>query len=781
MTDKTLHLLEFDKILTTLASYASFSAGKERVLSLRPTSAIEEARAQLAQTSEARALLEARPTLTLGGVHDVRAAVRRAKLGAVLRPEELLDVASTLAAADRFRSILANVDLDLPWLRWRALAFAPCPSVIDRIEQTFDERGEVLDTASSRLRTIRAQIRTTHGRLLDKINSLLASNEYRPLLQEPIVTMRNGRYVVPIKSEAKRRVRGIVHDQSASGQTVFMEPLAVTELNNRWHELQIEEQQEIERILAQLSQLVGEHASTIIAIVEAFADIDLALARARYAIELNATAPNLNAEGRLNLVEARHPLLTGNVVPITVFLGDDFTILVITGPNTGGKTVALKTVGLLTLMAQAGMHIPAAAGSRIAVFRRVWADIGDEQSIEQSLSSFSAHLSNIVQILSETGPDTLVLLDELCAGTDPVEGSALARAIIVELLERGARAVVTTHYSELKAFAYEQPGVENASVEFDVRTLSPTYQLIIGLPGRSQALTIAQRLGLSAAIIERARSFLSRGGLRVERLLAQIHQERRAIANLYRRARELNEDLAKLRDRLHQEVEQTRVERERVLEEARTEANEAVRALRRRLHEIEISSFSSRSAQREAVHRQIEAAQREVLAQLGTDNEAETVPPEPGTIQVGDEVEVKSLGQRGTIAAIDDGQAQVQIGSFKLHLPLDDLQPVKGIAAETRATGRVRESSLQIAPAPTAPEIDLRGWRPSEVEPYLERYINDSYLNGMDTVRVVHGHGTGALRRAIREQLKAHPLIAHIAPADKEHGGEGVTVVTLRQ
>lgn len=794
ISEKSLHTLEYDKILDRLAGHTSFSAGRERALALRPTVDVSEARKRLARTTEARDLLNERPNTTIGGAHDVREAARRAEIGSVLRAEELLDVASTLSASDRFRSSVAKTELELEWLRQRVLALIPCPEIVTRIEETFDDHGDVMDSASARLRSIRLEIRTAHGRLMDKLNNMLTSADYRTLLQEPIVTMRNGRYVVPVKNDAKGRVKGIVHDQSASGQTVFIEPLAVTELNNRWRELQIEEQREIERILEELSGLVGHRARVIIDIVDALADIDLVLACARFASELTASPPIVNDAGRISLIEARHPLLTGKVVPINVSLGEGpaqehgpyVSVLVITGPNTGGKTVALKTVGLLTLMAQAGMHIPAAAESTLAVFEEVWADIGDEQSIEQSLSTFSSHLRNIVEILAHTGPRSLVLLDELGAGTDPAEGSALARAIIRQLLDKGARAIATTHYSELKAFAHDQEGVENASVEFNVQTLSPTYKLVIGLPGRSQALSIAKRLGLPGDIIERARTYIPQGGQRVERLLGQIQQERRAIGNLYRRARELNEDLTKLRDRLQQEVENTREDRQRIVQEARAEANEAVRDLRKRLLDLEAESRHrpATGVPRPTVgapsdlKRRIDAAREEALEALGgpaTAGDDLTIPAD-GAIAVGDDVHVLSLDQKGTVVAVDGNQYQVQLGNFKLRLPGDDLRKLNRAGRKRDAE---RNVTMNVARQPTLTEVDVRGWRPHELEPYLERYINDSYMGGMDTLRIVHGLGTGALRKAVREQLDAHPLVASVTAADREHGGDGVTVATL--
>jgi DNA mismatch repair protein MutS2 len=781
ISEQTLQTLEFDKILTALAGHASFSAGRERIEQLRPSTDGDGIARLQRQVAEARALLDGSANVTIGGARDVRGAARRAGIGSILRTEELLEIAGTLEASRDLKAAINRAELDIPLIRLWSAELASYPEIANRINQSVDQNGEVLDSASTRLRQVRSEIRSAHGRLIDKLNSMIASSEYRTALQEPVLTVRNGRYVLPVKSDARSKVPGIVHDQSSSGQTSFVEPLLVTELNNRWAELQIEEKREIERILEELSRRVGAHAEGIIATVEALADLDCAFARAKYAIAIRATSPRLDTDGRLNLIEARHPLLTGEVVPITVSLGESFSILVVTGPNTGGKTVALKTVGLLTLMGQAGMQIPADEPSELAIFQTVWADIGDEQSIEQSLSTFSSHLKNIVRILAQTDEHSLVLLDELGAGTDPAEGSGLARAIIRELLDRKAKAVTTTHYSELKAFAHEQKGVQNASVEFDVATLSPTYKLVIGIPGRSQALAIAKRLGLAGAVIERARSYVSQGGLRVERLLTQIQQERQGISALYKRAQELNEDLGKLRDRLQDEVNRTVQERAEVLREAREEANESIRGLRERLAEIEVKANRSGSArpgaQVRALRQEVEEVKQEVAKDLGPSMEAGEAPriAVPGEIEPGDEVFVVGLGQNGTVTKIAGAEYEIQVGAFKLRRPADDLQRLKaGRLQSPKVSLKVAERSVTMPLG-----IDVRGRRAQEIEPEIERYVNDGYMGGMETLRIIHGMGTGALRKAVREQLEAHPLVSGIAAAPKDKGGEGVTVATL--
>jgi DNA mismatch repair protein MutS2 len=772
--ERTLQTLEFDKILGQLAEHASFSAGHEAVMALRPATELKAAQGQQQQTAEARSLLEGRPSVHMGGAHDVRGAARRAEVGAILSAAELLEVAGTLGASGRIRSAVENVDLDLPWLHRQTRRMVEDRDLVHAIESTFSDRGEVLDSASPELRRIRNEMRSAQGRITERLNNMVTSADYRTALQEPIVTMRNGRYVIPVRNDSKGKVPGIVHDQSASGQTVFVEPIAVTEMNNRLKELELAEQREIERILLELSGRVAGKAVEIRDTVEALAAVDVAFARARYAGALHAVAPTLNSEGRTRLMNARHPLLKGNVVPISIWLGEEFRVLVITGPNTGGKTVALKTVGLLTLMAQAGMHLPTDTGSQVSVCASVFADIGDEQSIEQSLSTFSSHMRNVIGMLPQIGAGSMVLLDELGAGTDPAEGTALAHAILLTLLESGARAVVTTHYSELKTFAHEEAGVENASVEFDVETLSPTYRLIIGLPGRSQALAIANRLGMPQKILAMARQHVSAGAVRVEKLLAQIQDERRQIGDLYRRAGEMHADSRKLRDRVRSELSSIQKERERILDEAREEAANAVRDMRTRLRELESDArkLGSRREQRELRSRleEITGEAAEAMGPAPLAAERETLRP----VEPGSTVNVVSLGQQGTVLSVSGGEAEVQLGQFKMRIPTDDLEVLS-------RKERAPERAIQVQTTHEAPpvEIDVRGWRADDAVREIDQYLHDNYMHGQGTIRIVHGKGTGALRRAIRDQLGGHPLVKGFESEKPQQGGEGVTVVKL--
>lgn len=774
ISDKTLQTLEFGKILEHLQEYASFSAAREAIGRLRPAIDLVTAQRLQEQTREARDLLAAHPSVHLGGAHDVRGPVRRAEVGAILSPAELIDIGSTAGAARRFRGAVLAGEPELPWLQSRAEGMVEARGLVEALEHTFSDRGEVLDSASPALRRIRHEIATAQGRLMDRLQSMVSSSDLRPALQEAIITMRNGRYVIPVRAEARGKVPGIVHDQSASGQTVFVEPLALTEMNNRVKELHLAEQREVERILQELSGQVARLAPELRRTVEMLCDVDVALAKAHYAAALRASSPRLNDEGRINLVNARHPLLRGEVVPISLWLGIDFRVLVITGPNTGGKTVALKTAGLLTLMAQSGLQVPAAPESELAVFPRIFADIGDEQSIEQSLSTFSSHMRTIVGMLPRVGAGSLVLLDELGAGTDPAEGAALARAILTTLVESDARAVVTTHYSELKTFAHEQTGVENASVEFDVETLSPTYRLVIGLPGRSQALAIAKRLGMPPKVLSLARQHVSAGAVRVEQLLSRIQRERQEIGRLYEEAQLAHDDARKIRDRIQRQLAELQVERERVLAEAREEGAAVVRELRSRLRQIEEQArgLTSRRELRE-LRAQLEEAQGVAAERLGP-GPAVTNAPAVQPLQEGAAVRVLSLGQQGTVLSLSHGEAEVQLGQFKMRLPVSDLEPLS-------RKERAPERSVQVEITRSAPplELDMRGWRPDEATRELDQYLHDNYVHGQNTVRIVHGKGTGALRKAIRQQLGEHPLVKTFHAEKPELGGEGVTVVQL--
>jgi DNA mismatch repair protein MutS2 len=795
MDSKHLHTLEFPEVLARLARQASFSAGSLLALALEPSPIVAEVQQRLQETREARVLLDGHGGLSLGGVHDVRPLVASARRGGLLSPNDLLDVASTLRAGRRVQRTLERLRGQAPRLADVAARIEPCEGLSAAIDGAINEQGEVLDHASEKLARIRREMRVAQERLMDKLNRILANPHNTPYLQEMLLTQRGGRFVIPIKAEFKGRIPGIVHDTSGSGATLFIEPLSAVEMGNRWRELQIEESQEIERILAELASHVARLADELTWTVEALADLDLAMAKGRYASLLEATEPELiafrsragsggtsEAGYRLDLRRARHPLLDpARVVAIDVTLTREQFALVITGPNTGGKTVSLKTVGLMAAMAQAGLHLPVAEGSAIPVFEGIYADIGDEQSIEQSLSTFSSHLNNIVAILHRADDRSLVLLDELGAGTDPVEGSALARAILTHLLGRRCTTLVATHYSELKLFAHNTPGVENASLEFDLETLSPTYRMQLGLPGRSNAFAIAERLGLPSSIVHAARELVSPEDLEAESLLAEIQgAHREAIAardEAVRARREASEQERRLNARL------AAIESERasILGEARAE-------VRCRLAELEheIESLRAEMAEQQRGRTLGEEWLAQARARLAEQEKKVPPPPPPpeeesirleGEIQIGDTVWVRGLSTTGEVTALEDGTAEVQVGAFGVRVSKSDLERR---ARRQKAETKKHTLRAETHPAP-AIELDLRGQRVEEVLPVLEKYLDDAFLSGMPFVRIIHGKGTGTLRQVVQQVLRGHPLVKSYRAGEQGEGGSGVTIAYLAE
>ncbi len=788
MNAKHLVTLELPKVLARLATYASFSAGGEKARALMPATHIQEIRQRLETTSEARTLLDAKPNTTLGSAHDVRPLVMAARRGAMLPPSELLDVRDTLVAARNLHRTLTRLDSQFPRLADIAGRFQPCPEVIVEINRCLDEHGNVRDDASPELVRIRREMHIAHDRIQDKLQSIIHSPHNTPFLQEPLITQREGRYVIPLKADFKGRIRGIVHDVSASGATIFIEPLSIVELNNAWRELQLEEQQEVNRILAHLSNHIAERAVEIEQTVEVLAELDLAFAKAQYADAINATAPLLSppgggAGGGIHLIGARHPLLDPtNVVPIDVVLDDETHVLIITGPNTGGKTVSLKTVGLLTLMAQAGLHLPVEPGSALSPFEAVYADIGDEQSIEQNLSTFSSHLTNIISFLDQADEQSLVLLDELGAGTDPAEGAALARALLDHFRRRGTTTFVATHYPELKAYAQLTPGVRNACVEFDPETLSPTYKLTIGLPGRSNAFAIAQRLGLPREIVGAARRMVSPGDLRTEDMLADIHRLRIQAAQARDAANEARAEAERLMRELRERLTSIEQERQEVLEQTRQEAATELETLRAEVHTLR-RRLRAAAAPLEAV-----AAVEEAIEEL----ESAVPEPEPLSpptlpeapqrpIRPGDAVWVRPLNAEGQVLEISGEEAGVQVGLGRTRVPISQLE-LRSPIPPSIAGEEPEERSIRASPV-TSPgtRLDLRGCTVDEALQRLDRHLDAAMRTGLPWVRIIHGKGTGALRRAVRGFLADHPLVSDYEAGGDREGGEGVTVAKLVQ
>ena len=832
MDRRALTTLEFGKVRDVVAAYTVFSVSRDLALEAEPTSSRYVVQHALAETTEARRLLDLVPDFVVRGARDIRSTAGAARLGASADPAALLDVASVLEGVAYIRGAVTRVAHEVPILAGRSQALDPCPGIVQAIRHCLSDDGDVLDRASPELARARTQVRTAYNRLMETLRRIVESAVERGHAQEALVTMRAGRYVIPIRAHSRNAFRGIVHDESASGATVFMEPIAVVALNNDWRHAQIAEAKEVERVLAMLSDMVGNAADALVADVNAMAAIDYAVARARYASQIAGVEPTILPDpapgqpSRFDFVGARHPLLRGDVVPIDIHLGSPppptaagegtqevraasgapprdeagrpVIAILITGPNTGGKTVALKTAGLLHLMAQVGYHIPAEPGACFTLVEHVYADIGDEQSIEQSLSTFSSHMSNIVRIQRAATDRDLVLLDELGAGTDPQEGAALARAIVSDLVTRRVPLIATTHYSELKAYAYETPGVRNASVEFDVASLRPTYRLRIGVPGRSNAIAIAERLGLDAAILASARAQVDPDERRVEDLLAGIDAER-ARAEASRAAAARVEAEARVRlAHVEQRIAFIEEERAELLARARAEASRLLEDARARVRRAE-ATVGAPAATRAVMHqaaRELQAAARDV-ASAGSSPAMARVPRANATpdapLAVGDRVEVKRLGAAGTITSMPDGggQVEVQLGTMRLRIHLRDVSPITrreaealhpaGVAPVPMADARPRPVITRGAgtQAQIGLEIDVRGERADDACGRVDRYLNDAYLGSLPWVRVIHGKGTGALRQAIRDLLAASPMVQRFEAAGARDGGDGATIVHL--
>ena len=777
MDRESLRRLDWPKIVARLTALTTSAMGREVAEALAPATEPEEIANRLADTSEAREFLEREPGLVVEAWHDVRTPVRRARSGAVLEPRELFAVAQTLQGMRRLRQNLAGRRAQYPRLAARAAGLVSLPELEQEIFRAVGPDGEVLDGASRELAEIRRELHRATEHLRLRLEEFVRRPAVVPLLQEPIVTIRHERYVVPVKQEHRARVPGLVHDQSASGATVFIEPLEVVELNNEVRRLQAAEREEVQRILTRLSARIGRRAGEILASLEVLGEMDFVLAKGRLSLEMRAEPPELVREAVVDLRRARHPLLTGQVVPIDIRVGDDFDVLVITGPNTGGKTVALKTVGLLVLMAQAGLHIPADGRSRVGVFRQVFADIGDEQSIEQSLSSFSSHITNLVGILAAAGPDSLVLLDELGAGTDPAQGAALGQAVLEELQRRRARTIATTHYAQLKEFAAAHPGVENASVEFDRETLRPTYRLVIGRPGQSSALTVAAGLGVPPEIVERARELLSPDERRLQTLLERAEAAAHAAARDREEAARLRAEALELKKKYEELSAALEARRRELLAEARNQAQALVREAR---HEATRIVEELRAAAARAAAREREAAVQNLRAQLRAldqrlEEAGEAAPPAPPEeLAPGDRVYIPRYRREGEVVKVAGSQVQVLVGALKVDLPREELRRT-GPATEASG-GKVR---LVSRPRDVETEVNLRGLTVDEALYRLEKYLDEACLAGLPRVHIIHGKGTGAVRQAVHRYLTEHPRVKNFRPGEHGEGGLGVTVVEL--
>jgi len=783
VNEHTLRVLEFDKVLGMLADETAFSLGRELARELRPANEHTVVLALQAETAEMTLIEQMGLDIPLGGMRDLRPLLQSAAIGQALEPAELQDAANTLATAYRARQLTERLAERTPRIAERAAVIGDFHAFVAEVGRAITSRGAVADEASEQLAALRRELRGAHGRLEQRARTALADASRRGIAQEELLTERNGRMVIPVKADFRGQLPGIVHDVSSSGATVFLEPMSVVEAGNEVRELELGEEREIRRVLLRLSTMLGERDQEALATLNAMAALDVLRAKVRLGMRLRCALPRADGDqgwlaeaGSTVVIRARHPLLREEVVPIDLDVGDAEPGLLITGPNTGGKTVALKTVGLLTLMAQAGIPVPCDEGSRFVTYPHVYADIGDEQSIEQSLSTFSSHMRTMRGILEAAVPGTLVLLDELGAGTDPEEGAALSRSILEALLDRGCTVIATTHHGELKTFAHDDARMRNASVEFDLETLSPTYHLTIGLPGQSNALAIARRLGIDETVLERAEAQVAPGARELEGLLDEIRRERTAVADARQGEEAARHEAEELRLRLAEQRGQIDVERETILGDARREGEALVSRARRELERLERRE-RDRTADTAAAERlQALDTELEAAAQRAQAKPSRQVAAFSEVLTPGDVIRVRDIPQEGeAVTGVgEDGRVEVQFGSMRMKVSVDRIERVE---AEPAA----RSGTVVGVPVTTnvSAELDLRGQRAEEAVLTFEGHLDEAFRAGLPFIRIIHGKGTGALRAAIREALARHPLVRRYETAPPREGGDGVTIAVL--
>lgn len=795
MNEKVLKTLEYNKIITQLSEYAHSEAAKSRCLALRPITDITEIELLQQQTKDALTRIFKSGSLSFSGVNNIMDSLKRLEIGGSLSAIELLRIASLLEAAKRAKAFSRTANEDDP-VAADSLAelFAqiePLTPLCDEIRRCILSEDEIADDASSTLRSIRRSMRGMNDKIRAQMNAMINNTTTRSYLQDTVITMRDGRYCLPVKAEAKSQIPGMIHDQSSTGSTLFIEPMAVVNLNNEYKELLLREQDEIEVILAGLSSMASEYMAQLQADYEILTELDFIFAKASFAKEYNGVAPLFNEEGRIHIRKGRHPLLDKKkVVPIDVHLGDDFNLLIVTGPNTGGKTVSLKTVGLLTLMGQSGLHIPASERSELGIFEEVFADIGDEQSIEQSLSTFSSHMTNIIRILEQVNDRSLVLFDELCAGTDPTEGAALAISILSKLHLYGARIMATTHYSELKVYALSTPGVENACCEFDVETLSPTYRLLIGIPGKSNAFAISSKLGLSADLIEDAKSRISESDENFEDLLADLEKSRITIEKEQLEINQYKQEIQSLKEKLEQKQERLDSSRDKILREANEQAYNIIKEAKDLADET-IRNFnkygkatapiSEMEKERAKLRGKMDDASKKMTEQKKNTPSGHKVPK---NLRIGDSVKVISMNLKGTVHSLPNakGELYVQMGILNSLVNINDLILLEEDTSPTgkkfnkTGAGKIKMSKS----ASVSTEINLIGKTTDEAIALLDKYLDDAYLAHLPSVRIVHGKGTGALRNAVHAHLKRLKIVKSYHLGEFGEGDAGVTIAEFK-
>lgn len=785
MNERSLRVLEFNKIKEKVKKYARTNGGKAMVEALEPYDNVFEINNKLEEASEALEILLTKGNPPLEGLFDIQEGIERARKGGVLTPEQLLKIGSMLRVARNMKEFFKREESEKAYPRLEDLAYilVPVKPLEDEISRSIVSEEEVSDKASQTLYAIRRSLKEKNSSVREKITSIVRSNS--KYLQDDLYTMRGDRYVIPVKSEYKSQVPGLVHDQSSTGATFFIEPMSLVNLNNEIRELMLKEKAEIERILTVLSQKVKDNSENCLSNLKILIEFDFIFAKGKYASALNAIKPVVREDGIFSILSGRHPLLENDkVVPSDVYLGDEFQTLMITGPNTGGKTVTIKTVGLLHIMGLSGLLIPARDNSSICFFKEIFADIGDEQSIEQSLSTFSSHMTNIVNIMKHVDDKSLVLFDELGAGTDPAEGAALAVSILETLRSRGAKLIATTHYSELKAYALKTDGVENASVEFDIETLRPTYRLLIGVPGKSNAFEISKRLGLVEGVIKRAKAYMSEENLQFEDLIRDLQEKSILAKRDAREAKKLKDEAEELKKRFEDKLERLESTREKAYMDARKEAKEIIANAKdeadeilkamRELEKLGISSGGRQRLEEERKKLKDSLESKEKGIHNMKENEGEAITK----VQLGMEAFLPSLNQNVIIISMPDnrGEVQVEAGIMKINVKLKDLRMTK--VSKTEKVRKKREVKLNLSNVES--RVDLRGLDSEEACYKADKYLDDAYMANLGEVTVVHGKGTGVLRKAINDMLKRHPHVKSYRLGAYGEGGDGVTMVELK-
>lgn len=787
MNPLTMKKLEFDKIIKSLLKECSSSLGQQKVASLYPITDLERIKVWQQETTEGVLLRRYEPQIPLGGISDLTKEMRKLEIGGILEPEELLRLYDALIIARKLKNFLTKKKQYLiPRLEWWANKLYIFKNLEEEIDMVISPEGEVRDSASSKLQAIKIKINTIQDRIKDKLESIVRSERTKKYLQDDIITIRGDRYVVPVKQEYRHKISGLIHDQSASGATLFMEPMSVVNFNNDLKRYKIAEKEEIIRILKELSLKLADYVEEFQDNQEVLGHIDFILAKARLSEKMNGVAPEIVNEQRINIIKGRHPLINANkVVPLTISLGEDFDSLIITGPNTGGKTVTLKTVGLFVLMTQSGLHIPAEVGSCAGIFTKVFADIGDEQSIEQSLSTFSSHMTNIINILNNMDRKSLVLLDELGAGTDPTEGAALAEAILRRIISTGAKVIATTHYGELKSFAFQEERVQNASVEFDIKSLQPTYKLLIGVPGKSNALAIAGKLGLPEDIITIAEGLRTKSEKDISQLIQSLEEnkinseiEKQKSAELLKKATEkfklAEEELFRIKKKEEKIIRDAEEKALGIVKEAKNESENIVKEIKK----ISQNEIKNATLKAQELKKNLDVKADHLTKKLMKG--PQVIGKTPENIEEGEVVFVPKFNQKGIVISVPNNnkEIQVQIGIIKVNVSLDEV-----ILAE-RQTETSKSGIGKIVLNKTkniSPELDFRGMRVDEALPFVDKYLDDAFLAGLQQVSLIHGKGEGILRKSVRDFLKIHPKIKSFRTGDFQEGGSGVTIVEFKK